>query len=166
VGNTYTSEFNSEFVEKGAENDLPSLSTGLKTGQEILENRLAAVFAEGFGAAKVSTAEVVGAPESYYIVNYWSAADYTNIGHLNGATQYTPKTSMSITADLKTLPTDKKIAVYCWTGQTSANLAAYLRLIGYDAKSILFGVNGMIYNSLEANKWSEGAIMGYPYVTN
>lgn len=166
TSNMYTSEFTSDATAKGEEGDLPSLSTGLETGEDILENRLAAVFAEGFGAAKVTTAEVVGAPDSYYVVNYWGESDYTTVGHLSGARQYTPKTSMSLDADLKTLPTDKTIAVYCWTGQTSANLAAYLRLVGYDAKSILFGVNGMIYNSLEAHKWSEAAIMGYDYVTN
>lgn len=165
IGNTYVSEFTSDPTAKGEAGDLPSLSTGLETGQEILDNRVAAVFAEGFGEAAVSTSVVVGAPESYYVVNYWSEADYTGIGHLTGAMQYTPKASMSITADLKTLPTDKTIAVYCWTGQTSANLAAYLRVIGYDAKSVKFGVNGMIYNELDSHKWSEGAIMDYEYVT-
>ncbi len=49
---------------------------------------------------------------------------------------------------LNTLPTNKKIAVYCYTGQTSAHVAAYLRVLGYDAKSILFGVNGMAHDTM------------------
>ena len=55
--------------------------------------------------------------------------------------------------------------MYCWTGQTSANMAAYLRVLGYQAKTLLFGANGMIYDDLPSHKWSAGAIMGYDYVT-
>ena len=79
--------------------------------------------------------------------------------------QYTPKQSMAYGVDLTTLPTDKTLAVYCWTGQTSAFLTAYLRILGYDAKSLLFGANGMIYDDLEAHKWSDSQIMEYDYVT-
>ncbi len=100
------------------------------------------------------------------IINYWDESDYTHYGHVPGAIQYTPKVDISIATDLKTLPADKTVVVYCWTGQTSANMAGYLRLIGYDAKSLLFGANGMIYDELESHKWSDGAIMGYEYVTD
>ena len=55
--------------------------------------------------------------------------------------------------------------MYCYTGQTSANMAAYLRVIGYNAKSLLFGANGMIYDDMTGGKWSDAAIMGYDYVT-
>jgi rhodanese-related sulfurtransferase len=85
-------------------------------------------------------------------------------GHIPGAVQYTPKQSIKLAADLKTLPTDKTIVVYCCTGQNSANLTAYLRVLGYDAKSLLFGTNGMIYNDMTTSKWSASAIMGYDYV--
>ncbi len=72
----------------------------------------------------------------------------------------------SLSADLKTLPTDKTIVVYCYTGQTSANLAAYLRVLGYDAKSLKFGTNTMIYNTMPGTKWSaETEIKGYDYVS-
>jgi rhodanese-related sulfurtransferase len=59
--------------------------------------------------------------------------------------QYTPKERIKTTVVLNTLPTDKTIVVYFWTGQTSAFLTAYLWLLGYDVKSLLFGANGMIY---------------------
>ena len=78
----------------------------------------------------------------------------------------TPKESIKLSTDLKTIPTDKTVVVYCYTGQTSANLAAYLRVIGYDAKSLLFGTNGMIYDDMTKSKWGEAAIMGYEYVTD
>ncbi|MFH0758672.1 MAG: rhodanese-like domain-containing protein [Bacteroidota bacterium] len=162
---TYSSEFTKDATEKGAEGDLPVLNTGFTTGKEILDARIDAVFAEGFDPAKITNATVFGSLSSYYIANYWAEADYTGIGHIPGAMQYTPKVGMSLDGDLKTLPTDQAVVVYCWTGQTSANMAAYLRVIGYDAKTLLFGANGMIYNDLSINKWSPGAIMGYDYVT-
>ena len=73
---------------------------------------------------------------------------------------------MKYEVDLTTLPTDKSIAVYCYTGQTSAFLTAYLRLLGYDAKSVLYGTNAMIYDQMVAKNmtvWSEAQIMGYDY---
>jgi len=167
IKNTYASQFTSDATAKGPEGELPALSTGFETGQEILEARVDAVFTEGFGAARVTNAEVFGAPSNYYIVNYWPENHYTDPGHIPGAMQYTPKQSMSISNTLKTLPTDKTVVVYCYTGQTSANLAAYLRVLGYDAKSLLFGTNGMIYDvmvSKEMGVFSDGAIMGYDYV--
>ncbi len=164
VGSTYSSEFVEGDVAKGPAGELPVLSTGKTTGEEILMARIAEMFAAGFGPTGVGAAEVFGALDNYYIANYWAEADYTHYGHIPGAMQYTPKTSMQLDADLLTLPTDETVIVYCWTGQTSANMAVYLRTIGYDAKTLKFGANGMIYNDLEAHKWSEAAIMGYEYV--
>jgi rhodanese-related sulfurtransferase len=86
-------------------------------------------------------------------VNYWSAADYS-WGHIPGAIQYTPKADLKLDTFLKTLPTDKTIAVYCYTGQTSAHVAAFLKILGYDAKTILFGVNGMAYDTMPGTKFN------------
>ncbi|MEN8229826.1 MAG: rhodanese-like domain-containing protein [Bacteroidota bacterium] len=166
ISNGLSALFESDSPAKDAASDLPTLSTGKETGQEILESRLSTTFAEGFAEAKVSNTEVFANLDDYYIINYWAESDYTHYGHVPGAIQYTPKETIKLTADLKTLPADKTVVVYCWTGQTSANMAAYLRLIGYDAKSLLFGANGMIYDDLESHKWSDGAIMGYEYVTD
>lgn len=165
IKSTYSTEFTADATEKGPAGDLPVLNTGFTTGAEILDARIDAIFAEGFGEAKITNETVMLAKDNYYIVNYWGESDYTGIGHIPGAMQYTPKVAMSLDADLETLPADEEVVVYCWTGQTSANMAAYLRVLGYNAKSLLFGANGMIYDDLPSHKWSEGAIMGYEYVT-
>lgn len=163
--NTYATQFTSEATAKGEEGDLPELSTGKADGQEILESRVSSVLSEGFGAANVSATEVFGNLDNYYIINYWPEAEYTDPGHIPGAVQYTPKQSIALASDLKTIPADRTVVVYCYTGQNSANLTAYLRVIGYDAKSLLFGTNGMIYNEMTKSKWSTDAIMGYDYVS-
>lgn len=164
ISNMYSTQFEGDNVAKGDAGNMPTLSTGKTTGQEILNVRVADVFTEGFGAAKVSSAEVFANLDNYYVLNYWAETDYTHYGHVPGAIQYTPKMAISSTTHLKTLPTDKTIVVYCWTGQTSAFLTAYLRILGYDAKSLLFGANGMIYDDLEAHTWSDTQINEFDYV--
>lgn len=102
-------------------------------------------------------------------MNYWSPAQYADPGHLPGAIQYTPKESMKLAACLKTLPTNKTIVVYCYSGQTSAALTAYLRLLGYDAKSLVYGTNSMIYNTMVSDGLPgtfkpATEIIGKPYI--
>ncbi len=167
-GNTYSSQFTSTATAKGAMGSLPVLSTGKTTGKEILEARISTLLTEGFDPAKITSATVFGNLTNYYTVNYWPAAQYET-GHIPGAMQYTPKESIKLSVDLKTLPTNKTVAVYCYTGQTSAHLVAYLRLLGYDAKSIMFGTNGMIYDNMVAaggmTVFNDSQIMGYDFVT-
>jgi len=164
ISNAYASEFTSDVHPKGEAGELPVLNTGFETGEEILMARIEEMFAAGFGVTGVGAQEVFGALGNYYIANYWAEADYTKYGSIPGAMQYTPKTSMQLDADLKTLPADETVVVYCWTGQTSANLAVYLRTIGYDAKTLKFGANGMIWNELEGHKWTEETPMNYVYI--
>lgn len=165
-GNAYASQFTTTETAKGPAGSMPVLSTGKTTGQEILEARVATLLAEGFTPASVSNKTVFDNLSTYYVVNYWPASQYIDPGHIPGSMQYTPKESIKLSADLKTLPTGKPIAVYCYTGQTSAFLAAYLRLLGYDAKSLLYGGNGMIYDMMVAKSmtvFNASQIMGYDY---
>ena len=165
TSNMYATQFKTEAYPKGAEGSLPALNTGETEGEAILDARIDVVLAEGFGAAAITAADVYANLDNYYIVNYWSDAHYSDPGHIEGAMQFTPKESMALDLDLKSLPTDKTIVVYCYTGQTSANLASYLRVLGYDAKSLKFGANSMIYDEMPAAKWNaETQIMGYDYI--
>ena len=156
ISNARASELVKTATAKAAAGDLPTLSTGKTEGSEILRARVEAVFAEGFGAANMTNAAAFDTPGNYYIVNYWSAADYS-WGHIPGAVQYTPKVDIDFDTALNTLPTNKTIAVYCYTGQTSAHVAAYLRVLGYDAKSILFGVNGMAHDTMPGTVFNEAS---------
>ena len=166
-GNDYASQFVTTETSKTAKGELPKLTTGKTTGQEILETRAAKVLADGFTPASVTNTAVFENLTNYHIINYWPAAQYANPGHIPGAMQYTPKESMKYAADLTTLPANKPIALYCYTGQTSAFLSTYLRILGYDAKSILYGTNGMIYDKMVSgsipNAFKPTEIMGYGY---
>ncbi len=164
IGNTYASQFTSDATSKNAAGELPELSTGKESGADIARARVEAVFAEGFSpAATITNATVFGSLSSNYIVNYWSETDYS-WGHIPGAVQYTPKASLTYNTDLNTLPTDKPVVVYCYTGTTSGHMAAYLRVLGYDAKTLLFGVNGMSYDDMPGTKFNaETHTWGYDF---
>ncbi|MGV8945305.1 MAG: rhodanese-like domain-containing protein [Lutibacter sp.] len=142
----------------------PVISSLSTDGAIILKNRIETVVAEGFKT--VAPGDVLAAPNSYFINNYYSAADYSSFGHIKGAYRINPLTL----ADNSYLGIDPsaKVITYCYTGQTSAIITACLRVLGYDAYSLFFGVNGM-YNDNPAwgtnpNKWSPSSSKNLPLV--
>jgi rhodanese-related sulfurtransferase len=161
----YEAHFTTTATALGAAGSYPTLSTGKTSGAEILADRVSAMLTAGFKS--VSASDVLANPDDYYIVNYFSESDYLGngncpLGHIEGAFQYTPKQSLKTSEDLATLPTDKQIVVYCWTGQTSSQVTAFLNILGYEAYSLRFGVNGMVYETLTGSRWSEAQITTLP----
>ncbi len=126
------------------EYDPPTLATGGSTAEEVIKGRFEAT-ASGWG---VGFSTIKENESDYFIINYWVKDQYDNPGHIETACQFTPKADFHSDGKLKYLPTDKKIAVYCYTGQTSAQVAAYLRMLGYDAYSITYGVNGFAHDQM------------------
>jgi rhodanese-related sulfurtransferase len=170
IGNARAAQFVTEAFDKNPMGAMPELNTGMTTGEDILRTRVQAVLAEGYTPARVSHDDVFAALDNYYIVNYWKEAHYNDPGHIPGAAQYTPKEDLAYDKYIKTLPTDKPVVVYCYTGQTSSHVSAFLRVLGYDAKSLLFGANGMIYNEIDGKEgftvWHDSYCMGYDLVTD
>ena len=90
--------------------------------------------------------------------------DYAGFGHISGAYRINPFTLadnsyLSLNSD-----PSSTLVTYCYTGQTSAVLTATLKVLGYNAKSLTFGMNGM-YNDNPAwtsNKWSAAVSKDYP----
>jgi len=128
----------------------PDPATGQKTAEEIMKQR----FGTFTSSWSISAADVFANPANYFIVNYWPRAEYLNPGHISGAFCFEPKTSLKSDAMLKNLPTDKTIVVYCYSGQTSAQVVTYLNLLGYNAKSLLYGMNGFAYGVMTKSKYT------------
>ncbi len=40
-------------------------------------------------------------------------------------------------------------------------VTAWLSVLGYDAQSMLWSANGMLYDTLESHKWSASADLAY-----
>ena len=163
--NIRATEFETTNNPKGPVVDAPKLNTGEKEGADILRARVQAVLDAGFSAGATTHSAVFNDLDGYYINNYWPTEQYLNPGHIPGAINYVPKQDLKSENYLNTLPADMKVVSYCYTGQGSAFLTAYLRVLGYDAYSLKFGANSMIHDLMPASKFGAGAIMEYDYVT-
>ncbi len=117
-----------------------------------LKARVAAVLAEGFKS--VTPDDVLNNPANYFINNYFPETDYLNFGHIKGAYRIQPLLVGG--GQVNFLDSKKKIVTYCYTGQTSGAITAYLRVLGYDAYSMLWGMNRLHNASTAwtANKWT------------
>ena len=130
--------------------DDPVIDTDLTDGAAILAERVDAILAGFKGTA---SATIVETPENYQIMNYWGLTDYDYYGHIAGAYQVTPGTLTIANDGLDMLDPAQTIVTYCWTGQTSSMMTAWLTAVGYDATSLKNGANSMIYSALEAHNW-------------
>ncbi|MEN8224393.1 MAG: rhodanese-like domain-containing protein [Bacteroidota bacterium] len=146
-------------ITPDAEFALPVLTSESEDGATILAERVAALLEGGFMG--VANADVLATPANYFINNYWALTDVEHYGHIMGAYRINPFT-LEAGNDLN-LDASKTVVTYCWTGQTSSMMTAYLVVLGYDAKSLKFGANGMIYSNLESHKYTVPTV-DYPLV--
>jgi rhodanese-related sulfurtransferase len=49
---------------------------------------------------------------------------------------------------MSSIPSDKTVVVYCGTGHNSGFATAYLRLFGYDARTLKYGNNSFMYDKM------------------
>jgi rhodanese-related sulfurtransferase len=138
----------------------PTFTSSYSDGASILAERVAAMLAGGFKG--VNASDVLAGPGGYFINNYWAQTDVDTYGHIAGA--YRIKETLNLAdGGFANLDPDATVVTYCWTGQTSSMITAYLTVLGYDALSLKFGANAMIYDALAGHKWS--APGGHPWVT-
>jgi rhodanese-related sulfurtransferase len=121
------------------------------TGSKISDAVQAAVTAYYEGLAKIEDprfknykiteddlkALVDAKDTSIHILSIRKAEDFA-LGHIEGATNI--PFGKDMVASFKALPKDKKIVVYCYTGQTAGQATAVLKLMGYDAVSLNGGM--------------------------
>jgi rhodanese-related sulfurtransferase len=152
--------------------DFPNMNSGTNNGEELLAKRFNALFEAGFPEAIINAETVFGQPENYFIINY-ERRDKYEAGHIKGAVRYKPKGTLGIVSEMQTIPIDKPIVVYCGTGHNSSFVTAYLRLFGYDAKTLIYGNNAFMYNKMIQEKnslswlpFTSEEIGNYPLVKN
>ena len=89
-------------------------------------------------------------------------------GHPRNAPFYDAETDFKASTNLLTLPVNETVYNYTFNGQRSLYITAYLRLVGYNAKSIHYGAVSMIYNKLLLEQFDESfrveKIRNYPIV--
>jgi rhodanese-related sulfurtransferase len=126
----------------------PSLSTGASDPQEIV--RVAADTALDGWKPVISADDLFDnlndgdASNDPLVVSVRSAEHYA-LGHIAGAINI-PWTQIAKPENLAKLPTDKQIVVYCYTGHTGQAAATVLKVLGYDAINLKFGMMGWTQN--------------------
>jgi len=101
-----------------------------------------------------------------YLMDIRKKADY-DAGHIDGAKQVEfAKWASSENLDvLAKLPSDTKIIVICYTGNTAAQATGGLRMLGYDAAALQAGMNGWAQSSTTAATVADLQNTNYPDFT-
>jgi len=133
--------------------------------QSNVKNRIAEILQTGFvdnetyvkvdppGALEFNGEEA----SNFYIVCFGirpfynqNPMDPVSKGRFPNSVSFVPGEDLKSTNNLQLLPDNKKIVVYSYSGQMSAFVVAYLRVLGYDARSLLYGGNMLFYSFMTA----------------
>ena len=147
VSGKYESKLETTTNERPAASAMPELNTGLPTGEEIGSARFKKLFQEGETNIIVTSDEVFADPGKYFIINLERKDKYED-GHIPGAVRYKPESTLGFTDEMASIPTDKTVVIYCGTGHNSGFATAYLRLFGYDARTLKYGNNGFMFDKM------------------
>ncbi len=137
--------------------DSPVLNTELTDGAAILEYQINNKVLDGLNG--IGNTDVLAAPSDFQIACYWGDTDWNDYGHIDGSYRVTPD-ELGL-SNLDVLDPAATNVFYCWTGQTASMIAAWLNALGYDARTLKFSANGMIYDDLTSHKWSASADYSY-----
>jgi rhodanese-related sulfurtransferase len=130
---------------------MPVIKTGFNTGKEIGDARFKTLFAAGTGDILITSDEVFSNPQKYFIINLERKDKYDD-GHIPGAVRYKPESTLGFSEMMSTIPFDKKVVVYCGTGHNSGFATAFLRLFGYDARTLKYGNNSFMFDKMVKQK--------------
>ena len=128
----------------------PSWTSTANDGAGILAERVDAMLAGGL--VGVPTTTILNNPALYQIFNFWPETDYLTDGHFAGAYQY-QNINLSDNG-VSAINPETESVVYCYTGQTSSMITAWLNVLGYDVLSGKFGANGVIHSGMSGHKWA------------
>lgn len=122
----------------------PTLNTGGVDAADILRERVQAMLTMDW---TISKTDLLDNPDNYFINNKWPIESWEAYGHVKGAYRIDEELNLN---GLKYLDPNAEIVTYCYTGQTSAITTAWLHTLGYQGKSLMFGVNGINHSGLVA----------------
>jgi rhodanese-related sulfurtransferase len=147
VSGKFETKLETAVNERPAATKMPELATGKTTGEEIGAARFNKLFHDGTVDILITAEEVFANPQKYFIVNLERKDKYDD-GHIPGAVRYKPEGTLGFVEEMASIPVDKTVVVYCGTGHNSGFCTAYLRLFGYDARTLKYGNNGFMYDKM------------------
>jgi len=111
---------------------------------------------KNYKVSEADLATMIEMEEDFTLVSARRADDYAE-GHIQGAINV--PYGVSFAESLGAVPMDKKVVVYCYSGQTAGQATAAMKLLGYDAVSLN---GGMGTEASNPNGWVN---KGYEKVT-
>lgn len=151
VSGKYETKLEKTVNEKTPGTSMPELVTGFSAGPEIAAERFKKLFAEGTDNVVITADEVFSDPSKYYVINYERKDKYED-GHIPGAFRYKPDGTLGYPDEMASIPSNKPVVVYCTTGHNSGFATAYLRLLGYDARTLKYGNNSFMHDKMITDK--------------
>jgi rhodanese-related sulfurtransferase len=161
VSGKYEANLENKVNERPSSSGMPELKTGMATGEEIGAARFRKLFEEGTGNILITADEVFSNPLKYFIINLERKDKYED-GHIQGAVRYKPESTLGFTEEMSSIPSGKTVVVYCGTGHNSGFATAYLRLFGYDARTLKYGNNSFMYDKMVRQR---AALSWLPFTT-
>ena len=125
--------------------EMPELDVTTSEDPEEIIRAAAGAYVANASISPTITAQAVfdnlndgNAANDYFVLSVRTAADYAK-GHVPGAYNIFYK-DIAKTENLEKLPTDKTIVVYCYTGHTGGVATTALRMLGYSAVNMKYGI--------------------------
>ena len=166
--------------EKDPFSSLPQItfSNPEESIEERVKSRIKEIVLEGFIQNKMFTHFI---NTDFYLICYGKSRLYyarrsgvlAERGHPENAISYLDATfyEMRSVNYLQTLPSSESILIYDYNGQLAASMTAYLRVLGYDVKFLVFGANRLFYSRMIIDPdlftftFTNLLIKNYPYKT-
>ena len=156
-----------EGIAAVTETDVNTLTEDISTIDAEIQEALTAYYAgladvkeskwKNYKVSEANLATMLEMEEDFTLVSARRPDDYTE-GHIQGAINVPYGTSFA--ESLGVVPMDKKVVVYCYSGQTAGQATAAMKLLGYDAVSLN---GGMGTEASAPNGWVN---KGYEKVTD
>jgi len=173
--------FTNDIYPKNALTDLPApqIENPNASIEEIIQSRIKKIINDGFNFTHSYCTGLFAAGDAYLICYgpaklYGASMNGTlgGLGHPEGTVQYfdSPFFEFRSTEYLQTLPNNSEVVIYSYNGQQSACMTAYLKILGYKAKTYLFGGNALFYSrmittiGLTEYAFTSSDIMNFDYV--
>lgn len=167
INDNFQSKLVKKLTAKKENTTLPEFEAKRNSGAEILYNRAKMLLKDGFGKAAVTVDRVVpNLAKSYEIC--LTPEDLYKESHLKGAVLYKAD-DLKIETSLLSIPNNKIIVVYDLNAHKSTFITAYLKMLGYDAKTLKYGANSFMNSVLkekDLNGFSSKYINNYPTETS
>ena len=158
---------NKKYEKNDSLSTLPTIECKKNTGPEILYLRSRAILDDGFGKASVKLNYLEAYAKDCYVVSYQPENIYKK-NHLKNAIYYGSESSLNLSTDLLSLPNEKIIVVYSNDAHSSAYMAGFLKVLGYDAKTLKYGASSFMNSKMLdfGAGFDEKMTKNYPFETS